>query len=106
MRTYPIRLRKTAPSDDLPLRFQDQLRVLRRWRWNGQHYEKTLNAWLTNMDADRDAIMPILGTTYGPDQAELWWHRWRIFFMACAELFGYDGGQQWWISHTLFERPA
>jgi len=58
------------------------------------------------MDGRRDRIMPILADTYGGDQTELWWQRWRIFFMACAELFGYDGGQQWWVSHYLFERPA
>jgi len=92
------------PSDDLPLRFQDDLRLLRRWRWSGEHYKKTLNAWLANMDARRDGILPILAATYGPDQAGLWWHRWRIFLMACAELFGYDRGQQWWVSHFLFER--
>lgn len=94
------------PSDDLPLRFQDDLRFLRRWRWEGRHYERTLNAWLANMDAHRAAIMPILEQTYGAEQATLWWQRWRIFFMACAELFGYDKGQQWWVSHYLFERPA
>ncbi len=43
------------PSDDLPLHFQDQLKLVDRWRWNGQHYERTLNAWLERMDAARDA---------------------------------------------------
>jgi cyclopropane-fatty-acyl-phospholipid synthase len=98
------------PSDDLPLRFQDDLKLMRRWRWDGRHYERTLNAWLANMDARRDALMPILAATYGTHQAGLWWQRWRIFFMACAELFGYgqgpNRGQQWWVSHYLFERPA
>jgi cyclopropane-fatty-acyl-phospholipid synthase len=93
------------PSDSLPLRFQEHLRLVDRWRWGGQHYERTLNAWLATMDAKRAAVLPILARTYGPEQTELWWHRWRIFFMACAELFGYDGGQQWWVSHYLFERP-
>jgi len=58
------------------------------------------------MDRRRAAILPILVDTYGRDEAERWWHRWRIFFMACAELFGYDEGQQWWVSHYLFERTA
>lgn len=93
------------PSDDLPLRFQEDLRLLRRWRWDGRHYERTLNAWLANMDARRAEVMPILERTYGAAQAELWWQRWRIFFMACAELFGFERGQQWWVSHYLFERP-
>ncbi len=94
------------PSDDLPLRFQEQLQLVRRWRWDGRHYERTLNAWLANMDSRRAEVMPILTQTYGAQDAELWWQRWRIFFMACAELFGYDRGQQWWLSHYLFERPA
>ena len=92
------------PSDELPLRFQDHLRFLRRWRWDGRHYEKTANAWLAQIDRQRDAVLPILAGTYGPPQAELWFTRWRIFFMACAELWGYNNGQEWWVSHYLFER--
>ena len=94
------------PSDDLPLRFQDHLKLVDRWRWNGKHYERTLNAWLANMDRNRRTLFPLLEDTYGKSSAPVWWGRWRIFFMACAELFGYDGGQQWWVSHYLFERPA
>jgi cyclopropane-fatty-acyl-phospholipid synthase len=92
------------PSDELPLRFQDHLRFLQRWRWDGRHYEQTANAWLANIDRNRAAVLPILAGTYGPDQAELWFTRWRIFFMACAELWGYNDGQEWWVSHYLFER--
>ena len=94
------------PSDALPLYFQDQLKLRQRWRWNGQHYERTLNAWLERMDEQKDNIMPMLRKVYGQNEAGVWWMRWRIFFMACAELFGFDEGQQWWVSHYLFERPA
>ncbi len=93
------------PSDELPLRFQEDLKLVQRWRWNGRHYEKTLNAWLARMDQRRGQVMPILERTYGADQAETWWVRWRLFFMACAELFGYADGNEWWVSHYLFERP-
>jgi cyclopropane-fatty-acyl-phospholipid synthase len=92
------------PCDELPLRFQDHLRFARRWRWDGRHYEKTANAWLTAIDQQRAAVLPILAGTYGADQADLWFTRWRIFFMACAELWGYNDGQKWWVSHYLFER--
>ena len=92
------------PSDDLPLRFQDRLRLLHRYRWNGRHYEKTSNAWLANMDRNRDRIMPIMAETYGADSAERWFQRWRIFFMACAELFGFDEGREWYVAHYLFGR--
>ena len=90
------------PSDDLPLRFQENLQLLRRHRWNGTHYEKTANAWLRNMDANREQILPILAATYGEGNAERWFQRWRIFFMACAELFGYEGGSEWYVAHYLF----
>ena len=92
------------PSDELPLHFQDCLRLRQRWRWDGTHYQRTAEAWLQNLDRNRDAALPVLERTYGPQDARLWLQRWRIFFMACAELFGADQGQQWWVSHTLFER--
>jgi cyclopropane-fatty-acyl-phospholipid synthase len=92
------------PSDDLPLRFQDRVRLLHRWRWSGTHYEKTANAWLANLDANRPQVLQICSQVYGPDVAASWLQRWRIFFMAVAELFGYEEGREWWVSHYLFER--
>ena len=92
------------PSDDLPLRFQDHLRLLDQWRWSGRHYEHTANAWLANLDARREELMPVLADCYGADQAGLWFQRWRLFFLAVAETFGFDEGQNWWVSHYLFER--
>jgi cyclopropane-fatty-acyl-phospholipid synthase len=94
------------PSDDLPLYFQDRLKLIDRWRWNGHHYERTLNQWLERMDAARARVMPILADTYGRDAADIWWMRWRLFFMACAELFGFREGEEWRVGHYLFERPA
>lgn len=92
------------PSDDLLLRYQKDLMVTKQWRWNGTHYAKTCEAWLENIDANRETIMPILDATYGQMDARKWLIRWRLFFMACAELFAYRGGNEWWISHYLFER--
>jgi len=92
------------PSDDLPLYFQDDLKIINKWRWSGTHYEKTANAWLANMDQHHDALTPVLQSIYGDADAEIWRQRWRIFFMACAELFGYNQGQTWWVSHYLFSK--
>jgi len=92
------------PGDDLPLHFQDHLGFVRQWRWDGRHYEKTANAWLHNMDRMKPVLFPLLQKTYGQDSARQWWMRWRMFFMACAELFGYEDGQQWRVSHYLFEK--
>ncbi len=93
------------PADDLALRFQDDLRLVSRWRWDGTHYQRTAEAWLRNMDAQRAELMPILAGCYGRDAA-LWWMRWRLFFLSVAELFGHDNGQRWWVGHYLFERRA
>ena len=92
------------PSQDLPLAFQEDLQFVRRWCWEGTHYEKTANAWLANMDASRDTLWPLFSVTYGGQNAQTWWMRWRIFFMACAELFGYEKGQEWLVGHYLFRR--
>ena len=96
------------PSDDLPLHFQQHLALRQHWVWDGRHYEKTANAWLANMDRHKDELWPILQSAYGEADVATWWMRWRLFFMACAELFGYDNGQQWWVSHYRFgkQRPG
>ena len=93
------------PSDDLALNFQDDLRLIKRWRWDGTHYQKTAEAWLRHMDAARDELTPLMVATYGA-AADTWWQRWRLFFMSVAELFGYEDGQRWWVSHYLFARRA
>lgn len=94
------------PSDDLPLHFQNELKLIKRWRWDGTHYEKTANAWLENMDIHHQSMTSILSAAYGDHEVEKWRNRWRIFFMACAELFGFNDGQEWWVSHYLFEKPV
>ena len=94
------------PSASLPLQFQRHLRIARQWAWSGEHYEKTANAWLANLDANRERALPILQSAYGAEQAAVWLQRWRMFFMACAELWGYREGREWFVSHYLFERQS
>ena len=79
------------PSDHLLFYFNDDLLIEDHWRVNGRHYQQTCEDWLKLHDARQEKIMPILQETYG-DSAELWFQRWRVFFMACAELFGYNTG--------------
>ena len=89
------------PSADTLLWFQRDLSIEQQWRVSGTHYEKTANAWLANQDAHRDEVMAVLREAYG-DEAKLWSQRWRMFWMACAELFGYRGGNEWLVGHYRF----
>ena len=92
------------PSEQLILYVQKELVLVNQWRVNGMHYRKTAEEWLRNMDRKREQIMPLLESLYGQKNAALWFQRWRIFFMACSELWGYDGGEEWFVSHYLFHR--
>jgi len=93
------------PSDDLLLYFQEQLKIEGHWHVNGKHYQKTSEAWLRRMDAARNELFPIIGETYGSQQQTRWWGYWRVFFMACAELWGYRDGEEWIVSHYRFSKP-
>ena len=92
------------PSDDLLLYFQDNVAIEDHWRMDGTHYERTANHWLQNIDARKEAVMPVLERTYGKKDAAVWFQRWRIFFMACAELWGFRHGQEWWVAHYIFKK--
>ncbi len=94
----------TMPSDDLLLYFQDDLKIERHWQVSGTHYQRTSEAWLAAMDTNDEKIRPILAGTYGPDQAMKWRAYWRVFFLSCAELWGFRGGQEWIVSHYLFRK--
>jgi cyclopropane-fatty-acyl-phospholipid synthase len=92
------------PSDDLLMHFQDDLVIEDRWRLSGEHYRRTAEAWLTNLDGRRDELLPVMRNVYGQTDTALWLQRWRIFFLACAELWGFRGGSEWWVSHYRFRR--
>lgn len=94
------------PSDDLIFNFDSALVVEKHWRVNGRHYQKTADAWLANLDARRPDILPILLEVYGRHAAEKWFQRWRIFFMACSELWGYAGGKEWMVSHYRLKKAS
>jgi cyclopropane-fatty-acyl-phospholipid synthase len=88
------------PAADTLLWFQDRLRIQRRWLVSGRHYARTARAWLDNLDADRDAVRAALAGQ-PPEQLQ----RWRMFFMACEELFAFRRGTEWMVAHYRFERP-
>ena len=94
------------PSHDLLPRFQSHLRVAEQWRVDGTHYARTCEAWLANLHRHETAIRRIFAGTYGEAEVTRWWVYWRVFMIACAELFAYRAGTEWGVSHYRFEKPA
>lgn len=92
------------PSVDLLPKCGSPLDLQSHWTWDGTHYAKTCRAWLRNQDAAKCELRQVFAQTYGADEANRWHNRWRMFFIACEELFAYAGGQQWFVSHYLFQR--
>ncbi len=93
------------PAHDLLPQFQDDLRLVSDWKLSGTHYQRTAEHWLRNLDQHRDEIRSLFIDVYGRDQATKWWAYWRVFYMSCAELWGYRGGEEWLVSHYLFRKP-
>lgn len=91
------------PSDRMLFYFNDDLLVEEQWRVNGRHYQQTCEDWLTLLEARGEQVMPILRDVYA-DDAELWFQRWRVFFMACSELFGYNSGNEWFVGQYLLQQ--
>ena len=94
----------TMPSENLLLNFQDHLNVEQQWFVDGRHYEKTSNHWLAGMDANKAVILDIFRKGYGEKDAAVWVQRWRMFYMAVAEFFGYASGNEWGVGHYLFSK--
>ena len=94
------------PSADTLLHFQQRLAIEQRWLLPGSHYQKTANHWLANQDANETEVLQVLAAAYGEAEARRWHQRWRIFWMACAELFGYDGGNEWLVAHYRFSKAV
>lgn len=84
----------TMPSHDLLPRFNHHLRCEQEWTVGGEHYARTAEAWLQRLDANREAVEQLLGRAAA--------NEWRVFFLACAELWGYHAGREWQVSHYRF----
>ena len=81
------------------------LHIEEHWRVSGLHYAKTSEAWLANMAAHKAEILPLFAATYGKENVTRWWSWWRLFFLSCAELWGYENGEEWIVSHYRFVKP-
>lgn len=90
------------PARDTLLHFQDRLRIEQRWELSGAHYGKTARAWLDNLDAGREAAAWTLGDNLAEARRSV--RRWRMFFIAREEMFGWRGGSEWLVAHYLFRR--
>uniref|UniRef100_A0A7S3DNC6 Polyketide synthase methyltransferase domain-containing protein n=1 Tax=Entomoneis paludosa TaxID=265537 RepID=A0A7S3DNC6_9STRA len=96
----------TMPSDDLLLYFANHFKIENHWRVNGTNYEKTSNGWLDYLDKSWKSgeLKPVLAQAYGEGNEREWYVNWRLFFLACAELWGLENGNEWIVSLYLFER--
>ena len=91
------------PSHRMIYNFNEDLQVEKDWRINGNHYSRTLEDWLKNLDANRKPALALFDQVYGPSESLKWLVRWRVFLMACSELFSYRGGEEWGVSHYLLQ---
>jgi cyclopropane-fatty-acyl-phospholipid synthase len=92
------------PSHSLLTQFDRHLKVDKAWKVNGEHYSKTLEAWLDKFNENEGHVRELFNQCYGEKTANQWMWRWRLFFLACSELFGFKNGQEWGVSHYIFKK--
>jgi len=92
------------PAADTLLHFQQAVVLEERWLVPGTHYARTAEHWLANQDAHSGEVARVLAEAYGPEEGRLWAQRWRMFWMACAELFAYADGNEWLVAHYRFAK--
>ena len=85
---------------------QGGLSIENHWRLNGGHYALTAEHWLQNLDRHKAEALPILDRVYGRHQRTKWLVYWRLFFLSCAEMFAYNGGEEWFVSHYIFRKTG
>ena len=94
------------PSANLLSHFQRDMLIGERWPVDGTHYSTTCEAWLRNIDNNYSHVLAVLRERYDAKEACIAVQRWRIFFMACAELFKYHSGTEWHVAHLLLHQRA
>ena len=90
------------PSKDIFSYFDEDLIVAKQWDVNGIHYSKTSKGWLENHYKNKGEIMNIFKDHY--DDPVIWFNRWRIFFLTCEVFFAMNRGEEYFVSHYLFEK--
>jgi len=94
------------PSADLFDQFRSDLSVAVRWLIDGTHYSRTCEAWLQKLDANSDYLRDLFIQDMSRKDAAVQLQRWRMFFMACSELFRYRGGSEWGVAHYRLHHAA
>ena len=94
------------PNHNLFKDLKSNLEYQKSWMLSGEHYEKTSNAWLDKMDQNKRKILSLFERSNSSSIAKRKFHFWRLFYIACAEIFGYDNGNEWVVSHHLFKKSV
>ena len=90
------------PSRDIFSYFNENLTLVNQWDVNGNHYSRTSKGWLENLYRNKKEIMDIFRDHY--DEPIIWFNRWRVFFLTCEVFFGMNKGNEFFVSHYLFEK--
>lgn len=91
------------PSQDIFSQFQTDMVLDQQWEWDGTHYQRTAEGWLKNLDQNKQQVIDLFMKSNSKTESIRIYNRWRIFFLACAETFGYNNGKEWMVGHYLLK---
>ena len=93
----------SMPNLDILKMIDHSYKIEELRRVSGMNYHKTLELWYENLKLNKNKIMK---TDFKDDKlsSKIHYNRWKVFILACSELFKLHNGEEYLVAHALLKK--